>query len=146
VRSLLETLDRQTNVRSKQVRRSAILVHQLAYAPTGAHVAAVTTSLPERIGGAWNADYRLCWIRDTSLSLAVLTSLGHTEGAEKYMEWLGRQHSSTDAPLQVVYGIHGETELPQEQRTDLEGYRAAPSLSDWAIAPIARISTARSAS
>jgi GH15 family glucan-1,4-alpha-glucosidase len=111
--------------RYKQVRRSAILVHQLAYAPTGAHVAAVTTSLPERIGGDWNADYRLCWIRDTSLSLAALTKLGHTEGAEKYMEWLGRQHSSTDAPLQVVYGIHGETELPQVNRNDVEGYRAS---------------------
>jgi GH15 family glucan-1,4-alpha-glucosidase len=111
--------------RRKHVRRSAILVHQLGYAPTGAHVAAVTTSLPERIGGDWNADYRLCWIRDTSLSLAVLTQLGHTEGAEKYMEWLGRLHSSTDAPLQVVYGIHGETELSQVNRKDLEGYRAS---------------------
>ncbi len=111
--------------RRKQVRRSAILVHQLAYAPTGAHVAAVTTSLPERIGGDWNADYRLCWIRDTSLSLAVLSMLGHTEGAEQYMEWLSHLHSSTSAPFQVVYGIHGETELAQKNRNDLEGYRSS---------------------
>lgn len=109
--------------RRQQVRRSAILVHQLTYAPTGAHVAAVTTSLPERIGGSWNADYRLCWIRDTSLSLAVLTMLGHTEGAEHFMEWLSHLHSSTNAPIQVVYGIHGETEIPQTNRKDVEGYR-----------------------
>ena len=111
--------------RRRQLRRSAILIHQLGYAPTGAHVAAATTSLPERIGGSWNADYRLCWIRDTSLSLAILTMLGHTEGAEQYMEWLSRLHSSTDAPIQVVYGIHGETKLRQTERDDLEGYRGS---------------------
>lgn len=111
--------------RRTQVRRSAILVHQLGYAPTGSHVAAVTTSLPERIGGNWNADYRLCWIRDTSLSLAVLSMLGHTEDAEKYLDWLSKRDSSTNAPLQVVYGIHGETELKQTERKDLEGYRGS---------------------
>ncbi|MGH7173936.1 MAG: glycoside hydrolase family 15 protein [Gemmataceae bacterium] len=111
--------------RRTQLRRSAILIHQLAYAPTGAHVAAVTTSLPERIGSSWNADYRLCWVRDTSLCLAVLTMLGHTEGAEQYMDWLGGLPSATNAPLQVVYGIHGQTELPQTKREDLDGYRSS---------------------
>jgi GH15 family glucan-1,4-alpha-glucosidase len=111
--------------RQAMVRRSAILVHQLSYAPDGSHVAAVTTSLPERIGGDWNADYRLSWIRDTSLSLEVLTLLGDTEGPRRYMEWVAKIQSPVDPPLQVVYGIHGEKKLSQEERKDLEGYRGS---------------------
>jgi GH15 family glucan-1,4-alpha-glucosidase len=111
--------------RHRMVRRSAILVHQLGYAPEGSHVAAVTTSLPERIGGDWNADYRLSWIRDTSLSLEVLTLLGDKEGARHYLEWVSKIQSPSDPPLQVVYGIHGEKKLSQEERKDLEGYRGS---------------------
>ncbi len=109
--------------RRSMVRRSAILVHQMGYAPDGSHVAAPTTSLPERIGGDWNCDYRLCWIRDTSLSLEILTSLGDTEGARRYLEWLSGLEPSPEAPFQVVYGIHGEKKLSQEERKELQGYR-----------------------
>lgn len=114
-----------TGPRQAMVRRSGILVHQLGYAPEGSHVAAVTTSLPERIGGDWNADYRLSWVRDTSLSLEVLTLLGAMEDAQRYLEWLSKLLSSSDPPLQTVYGIHGEKKLSQEERKDLEGYRGS---------------------
>ncbi len=111
--------------RQKMVRRSAILVHQLGFAPEGSHVAAPTTSLPERIGGDWNADYRLSWIRDTSLSLEVLAVLGHKDGAKRYLDWLCRQQNTSGPPLQVVYGIHGEKKLSQEEHKDIEGYRGS---------------------
>lgn len=68
-----------TGPRRDQVRRAALLICALTYEPTGAVVAAPTTSIPERIGGDWNADYRLSWIRDASLSLAVLALLGQTK-------------------------------------------------------------------
>lgn len=111
--------------RQAMVRRSALLVHQLGYAPDGSHVAAVTTSLPERIGGDWNADYRLSWVRDTSLSLEILSLLGATEEAQRYLEWVSKLLSPSDPPLQTVYGIHGETKLNQEERKNLEGYRGS---------------------
>jgi GH15 family glucan-1,4-alpha-glucosidase len=107
------------------VRRSGILVHQLGYAPDGSHVAASTTSLPERIGGDWNADYRLSWVRDTSLSLEALARLGAHDDARHYLEWVAKLMSSSDPLLQTVYGIHGEKELSQEERKDLEGYRGS---------------------
>jgi GH15 family glucan-1,4-alpha-glucosidase len=111
--------------RQDRMRRSAILVHQLGYAPDGSHVAAATTSLPERMGGDWNADYRLSWVRDTSLSLQVLTLMGAKEDARHYLEWTSKHLSSGDPPLQIVYGIHGETKLSQEERRDIEGYRGS---------------------
>ncbi len=111
--------------RQAMVRRSALLVHQLGYAPNGSLVAAPTTSLPERIGGDWNADYRLCWVRDTSLSVHTLVLLGAQDDARHYLEWLSKLISSSDPPLQTVYGIHGEKNLSQQERNDLEGYRGS---------------------
>jgi GH15 family glucan-1,4-alpha-glucosidase len=111
--------------RQTMVRRSAILVHQLGYALDGSHVAAPTTSLPERIGGDWNADYRLSWVRDTSLSLEILTLLGAAEDAQHYLEWMSKLLSPRDPPLQTVYGIRGETKLNEENLKDVEGYRGS---------------------
>lgn len=114
-----------TGPRAGRVRRCALTVQLLGYAPSGSLVAAPTTSLPERIGGDWNADYRYAWVRDASLSLAVLALLGDTETARRYMNWLVGLDSSTDAPLQVLYGIRGETVLTQHERADLNGYRGS---------------------
>lgn len=111
--------------RRKRVRLSAMLVHLLSYAPAGSLVAAPTMSLPERIGGNRNYDYRYAWIRDASLSLAILSKLGSTEAARNYMDWLSGLDSTTDSPLQIAYGIRGETNLEQKQLDRLSGYRGS---------------------
>ncbi len=112
-----------TGPRGDMVRHSAMTVHLLSHAPTGSLVAAPTTSLPERIGGDRNYDYRYAWVRDASLSLAVLAMVGNTQAAQRYMDWLAGLDSSTDSPLQVVYGIRGATDLTERERPELAGYR-----------------------
>src|ERR1700728_2796920 len=91
--------------RSAQIRRSAMLVHLLTFAPTGALVASPTTSLPERIGGKKNYDYRYTWIRDASLGLSLLAKLGLTEDAKRFMDWLAGVEQPRGRPLQVLYTI-----------------------------------------
>ena len=111
--------------REALVRRASQVVHLLHYVPTKSLVAAPTTSLPERIGGDRNYDYRFAWVRDASLSLGILTMLGDVACAEAYLRWLSGLSSATDAPLQVVYGVNGETDLTQRERTDVAGYRGS---------------------
>jgi GH15 family glucan-1,4-alpha-glucosidase len=109
----------------QQVRRAGLLIHMLSHAPTGSLVAAPTASLPERIGGDWNADYRCAWVRDASLSLTALSWLGNTDDCKHYLEWLSTLGSSTAAPLQPLYGIRGEQVVEQQERHDLYGYRGS---------------------
>lgn len=114
-----------TGPRRARVLRTATTFRLLSHAPTGALVAAATASLPERIGGDKNYDYRFAWVRDTSLALAILGMLGDLETAECYMDWLAGLGTSTNMPLQVCYRVDGGTEMPEQKRDELEGYRGS---------------------
>lgn len=114
-----------TGAYGEAVKRAAVTMHLLTYAPTGALVAAPTTSLPEQIGGERNYDYRFAWVRDVSLSLAVLALLGDLKTAERFMDWICGLDSGTDAPLQVLYRIDGGVEAAQVERADVAGYRGS---------------------
>jgi len=97
----------------------------LTNSPTGAIVAAATTSLPEEIGGERNWDYRYSWLRDSALTLNALFSLGYSEEAHGYMTWLKRTTAGSAKALQIMYGAGGERFLPEVELDHLEGYRGS---------------------
>ncbi|MCM2429172.1 glycoside hydrolase family 15 protein [Streptomyces sp. RKAG337] len=107
------------------VLRSLITLKALTYAPTGGIAAAVTTSLPEEIGGVRNWDYRFCWLRDATLTLNAMVSSGYLQEAAKWRDWLLRAVAGDPADLQIMYGISGERRLPEYEVPWLEGYEAS---------------------
>jgi GH15 family glucan-1,4-alpha-glucosidase len=107
---------------SEAVRRSLITLKALTYAPTGGIVAAATTSLPEHLGGVRNWDYRICWLRDATLTLLALMDGGYYEEAKAWREWLVRAVAGAPAQTQIMYGLAGERRLPEQQLAWLPGY------------------------
>ncbi len=104
------------------VMRSLIVLKGLTYAPTGGLVAALTTSLPERIGGVRNWDYRYCWLRDAALILLVLMRAGYRDEAESWRQWLLRAIAGSPAQMQTIYGVRGERRLDEHEIPWLPGY------------------------
>ncbi len=104
------------------VRRSLVVLKALTYAPTGAIVAAPTTSLPEWIGGSRNWDYRYCWLRDATFTLLALLQAGCTTEAAAWRDWLIRAVAGDPAKLQIMYGIGGERRLGETALDWLDGF------------------------
>jgi GH15 family glucan-1,4-alpha-glucosidase len=109
------------------VLRSLITIKAMIYEPTGGIVAAPTTSLPERLGGVRNWDYRLCWVRDATFALNALILGGYLEEAQAWRQWLIRALAGTPEQLQIMYGVGGERRLTELEVPWLPGYeRSAP--------------------
>ncbi|MFT4176342.1 MAG: glycoside hydrolase family 15 protein [Luteolibacter sp.] len=107
---------------NEYILRSAITLKMLQFSPTGALIAAATTSLPETIGEERNWDYRFCWIRDGSMTADVLRRIGHPDMANRFIAWMLRTVPSKDDSLQIMYGIRGEKTLTEETLDHLDGY------------------------
>ena len=105
--------------------RSSITLKALTYAPTGGIVAAVTTSLPEVIGGERNWDYRFCWLRDSTFTLYALMHGGYREEAAAWRDWLLRAVAGDPSKLQIMYGVAGERRLDERMIEELPGYEGS---------------------
>ena len=108
----------------QEVIRSALVIKLLTFGPTGALVAAPTTSLPHTLGGSLNQDYRYCWLRDSALAVNALLRLGYTEEAQAFFGWL-EARSLEPGGLRGLYGVDGQRGAPEETLPHLEGYRGS---------------------
>jgi GH15 family glucan-1,4-alpha-glucosidase len=107
---------------AEEVLRSALALKMLQFNPTGALLAAATTSLPETIGENRNWDYRFCWIRDGSMTVSTLRRIGHQTMAVRFIDWMLRTVPTKDDHLQIMYGLRGEKLLHEEILDHLSGY------------------------
>jgi GH15 family glucan-1,4-alpha-glucosidase len=106
----------------EEVVRSLITLKALTYAPTGGIVAAVTTSIPEQLGGVRNWDYRFCWLRDATFALYALTAGGYADEARAWCDWMLRAVAGKPSQINTVYGVMGERRLPELELAWLPGY------------------------
>jgi len=108
---------------SDPITRSLLVLKIMSFQPTGAFLAALTTSIPETIGEVRNWDYRFCWLRDASMSVETMLKMGHYYSAQSFMDYVkGILKSKTDT-FQVMYGIRGERELSETELPHLSGYK-----------------------
>jgi len=105
--------------------RSALVLKMLQFSPTGAFLAAATTSLPETIGEERNWDYRFCWLRDASMTVTVLNRIGHAYMATAFIDWMIKTVPTKDDALQIMYGIRGEKQLTERIISHFSGYQGS---------------------
>lgn len=107
----------------EHIERSSLVLKLLSYQKTGAILAAATTSLPETIGEVRNWDYRFCWIRDASMTIHILSRLGHYSVARRFLQFILDIIPYKDEKIQIMYGIEGKKKLKEEELHHLSGYK-----------------------